>query len=377
MRDPTWVSARSGLTIWLAAASLISSFFAFSLGAHAQSWDAILERARKEGAVFVHGGPGEAQREALTEGFRKAYPEIKVSFTGSAGRDAIPVITRERAGGIFKWDVYVGGTPSILRTLKPDGAFAPLRPALMRPDVIDDANWFGGLDAGWMDLERKTTLAFALTINPIVFVNWDYIDKSALQTFDDLLKPEFAGKIVWDDPRLPGQGGVTALGVMLHKGPDFLSKLLSTQQIVFTRNSRQHVEWLSRGRYPIGIGSPWDQIEFFRRQGLAKNVSRGLVGAFEKQVGGPGFGTVSLMDKGPNPNAAIVYVNWLLSREAQIDWSTKTASNSRRLDVKPAAADLAPSPSLPLIIDQSEGQIRSFEEALEISKSSIPNTPEK
>lgn len=377
MLDAALVCLRSGLAARLTAALTLLATVTFPLAARAQSWSEILERAHKEGQVFVHGGPGESQREALTEGFRKAYPGIKISFTGSAGRDAIPVITRERAGGIYKWDVYVGGTPSILRTLKPDGAFAPLRPALMHQDVLDDAKWFGGLDAGWMDVERKTTLAFALTINPIVFVNWDHIEQGSLQTFEDLLKPEFAGKIVWDDPRLPGQGGVTALGVMLHKGPDFLGRLLSTQKIVFTRNSRQHVEWLARGRYPIGIGSPWDQIEFFRRQGLAKNVSRGLAGAFEKQVGGPGFGTVSLMNRAPNPNAAIVYVNWLLSREAQTDWSTKTASNSRRLDVRPSAPDLAPSPSLPLIIDQSEGQIKSFEQALEISKKSIPNELEK
>ncbi len=31
------------------------------------------------------------QREALTEGFRRAYPAIKVNFTGSPGRDAIPI----------------------------------------------------------------------------------------------------------------------------------------------------------------------------------------------------------------------------------------------------------------------------------------------
>ena len=72
----------------------------------------------------VHGGPGRIYSEALTEGFRRAYPGIKLNFTGSSGRDAIPKITREREAGLYNWDVYVGGTPSILQSLKPAGACA-------------------------------------------------------------------------------------------------------------------------------------------------------------------------------------------------------------------------------------------------------------
>ena len=79
------------------------------------SWDEVVKAAKAEGEVDVHGGPGRVYGEVLTEGFQKAYPDIKLNFSGSSGRDAIPQIMREREAGVYHWDVYVGGTPSILR----------------------------------------------------------------------------------------------------------------------------------------------------------------------------------------------------------------------------------------------------------------------
>ena len=100
-----------------------------------QNWDEVVKAAKAEGEVDVHGGPGKVYEQVLTVGFKAAYPDIKLNFVGTSGRDVILQIQREREAGLYKWDVYVGGTPSILQTLKPAGAFAPLRPALMLPEV--------------------------------------------------------------------------------------------------------------------------------------------------------------------------------------------------------------------------------------------------
>jgi iron(III) transport system substrate-binding protein len=335
------------------------------------AWEALVAAANQEGEVDVHGGPGQSQREALTEGFRRAYPAIKVNFTGSPGRDAIPMITRERQAGVYHWDVYVGGTPSILQTLKPAGAFAPLRPALMLPEVLDDAAWFGGLDSGWMDKEKTYSMGFGLTMNPTVVVNWDVVSHDDLKTYADLLKPQFAGKIVWDDPRLPGQGSIAAQELLLNFGPEYLATLMAKQKIVYISNTRQNVEGVVRGQYPIGIATAMDQLEPFRAQGLGKNIS-GFRGDAKILTGGPGYGTVSLMDRAPHPSAAKLYVNWLLSREAQAEWSTKTNHNSRRIDVKQVAPALFPPAGAAVIDTQSEAQIAMHVEAGRIATQSIP-----
>src|ERR1700675_2684168 len=106
------------------------------------NWDATVKAAIAEGEVDVHGGPGKLYEQVLTEGFKKAYPQIKIDFSGLSGRDAVPKILREREAGIYSWDVYVGGVMSVLLNLKPVGALAPIKPNLILPEVLDDKNWF-------------------------------------------------------------------------------------------------------------------------------------------------------------------------------------------------------------------------------------------
>lgn len=52
-----------------------------------------------------------------------------------------------------------------------------------------------------------------------------------------------------------------------------------------------------------------------------------------------GFGSVALMNRGPHPNAARVFLNWLLGREAQQAWALADQTHSRRLDVAPGSPE--------------------------------------
>ena len=321
------------------------------------SWDEVVKAAKAEGEVDVHGGPGRLYEQILTEGFRKDYPDIKLNFSGASGRDAIPPIMREREAGVYHWDVYVGGTPSILDTLKPAGAFAPLKPAL-RPEVTQDSLWRDGFEAGWMDEERRYSYAFDLTVDPGAMVNWDFVKPADLTTFTDIAKPQFADKIVWDDPRLPGAGPEVGMAIQMNFGTDFLIRLFTEQKIVYTSNRRQNAEWVVRGRYPIGLATGDNELDIFRQQGLGLNVKP--FGRYAKQVGGPGFGTVSLMDKAPHPAAARLYIDWLLSKEGQTAW-IKSVRNSRRLDVPPGAPNFVPQPGVTYVDTQTEAEMKARE----------------
>src|ERR1700758_3420817 len=169
--------------------------------AWADTWDDTVKAAIAEGEVDVHGGPGELFHHILTDGFRQAFPQIKVNFNGLSGRDAIPKIVRERAGGIYTVDVYVGGSSSLLQSLKPIGAFAPIRPAFILPEVLDDKAWYGGLDGGWVDRDKKFIFGFEATVTETTMVNRDFVARDILSSYDDLLSPKVAGRIVFDDPR--------------------------------------------------------------------------------------------------------------------------------------------------------------------------------
>jgi iron(III) transport system substrate-binding protein len=335
-------------------------------------WDALVKAAIEEGTVEVHGGPGRLYSEALTEGFRRAYPGVKLNFTGLSGRDAIPKIMREREAGLYNWDVYVGGTPSILQSLMPAGAFAPLRPALIDPEVLDDKGWFGGLDGAWMDKGGKFVLGFELTVSPVLYINWDFVSRNDLKTYADLLKPEFAGKIVWDDPRLPGQGVASAQTILINFGAAFLSDLYAKQKIAYTSNPRQNAEWVVRGQYPIGIATATEELKPFQEQGLGKNIVP-FDGELKEPTYGPGFGTVSLMDRAPHPNAAKLYINWLLSKAGQTEYG-RTGHNSRRLDVEHPAPAMLPKDGVRYVDSQNEENIPPREEATRLAKQLIPTS---
>src|SRR5262249_57439103 len=131
---------------------------------------------------------------------------------------------------------------------------------------------------------------------------------------------------------------------------------LSEQAVVRTRDLRQQVEWGGRGRYPIAVGGDDTFVVEFRRQGLGQQVEPV---ALYSQLGGrqgPAFGNAMLMNRAPHPNAAKVYLNWLLSQEGQSSWTRNTDRNSRRLDV-PGPDRAAPRPGVSYpIVNREENQ---------------------
>ena len=361
---------RHSLSHSLALAMLLLPAAAGAARAADQTWDATVKAAIAEGEVTVHGGPGRLYVVALVDGFKQAYPDIKVNFSGLSGRDAIPKILAERAAGIYAWDVYIGGSSSVMGSLKPSGALAPIRPALILPEVLDDKNWGGGFAAGFMDLEKKYMYGFQAEVTPTVLVNWDHVSHADLKTYQDLLKPQFAGKIVWDDPRLPGAGSAAGARFIYNFGADFLKRLYGEQQIAYVANLRQSAEWVVSGRYPIALGLGVVDLAPFRAQGLGKNISEPSEARFTHEPVATGFGTLSLPANPPHPNAAKVYVNWLLSKAGQISWE-KTGFDSRRTDIQHVAPETVPKPGEPYVADEAEANLHYRLQAEELGKQYI------
>lgn len=355
--------------IGLIAALFLLAIGALPVAAAEQSLDELVAAAKKEGTLVIKGAPGKVYGDVFTEGFKKKYPDIKVSYTGLNGFESIPKITREREAGIYAWDVYLGGTPSTLNTLKPAGAFAPLQPALVLPEVLDDKAWLGGFEAGWEDNDKKFTYAFDFTVSAPAYVNWDFVKAEDFKSYKDLLKPAFADKVVWDDPRVGGPGLNTGALFITNFGEDFLAQLTGTQKIAYTTNGRDIAEWVVRGRYPIGLSAGSQYLEQFWNQGLGKNV-KPYMGDITKMNGGPGFGCVALMDRAPHPNVAKLYLNWLLSKEGQMGY-VKSGRNSRRLDVPPSDPELAGKPGVKYMDTQTEDSIPLRKKVSDISKANI------
>ena len=254
--------------------------------------------------------------------------------------------------------------------LRPLGALAAIKPVLVLPEVLDDSKWDGGFDDGFADKEKRCCYMFSRYVSPTIYVNRDVIPLGDFESAKDLLNPKFAGKIAWHDPRGEGAGLNSAMLFMMGYGEDFLRKLFFQQKIAYFQNRRQLAEAVVQGQYPIGIGGD-AEIKSLRAKGAGKNVhpiEEGKFGVGDLSVG---VGAVALIDPAPHPNAAKVYINWLLSREGQDAWFRGADLNSRRVDV-PGNPDNAPKPGNKYLVTATEDLVPQREHARKLAEQLLP-----
>jgi iron(III) transport system substrate-binding protein len=308
-----------------------------SLAATPASWDSVLSKARAEGTVSV-AGPGTASvRQALTKPFEDRYG-IKVEYDGGRSSSQKTKIMNQRSAGIYQVDLWVAGFGTI-EGLNIRDVFDPLEPALLLPDIKDPKNWLNGFL--WHDLKDRRFFAHTSRLFGGLAVNPHRVKADEVTSLKDLLKPQYKGKIVSDDPRVAGAGQGLFVYLYLTKefgfGPGFIKKLIEDQEVVFTRNGRQAADWIVNGRYLLWPQPGQREVSELKAKGVPLE-HRCLDDGQWLSVGAGGVG---LFNKAPHPNAAVIYLNWLLGKEGQAYYSKEGDTASRRLDV-PAPADIAP-----------------------------------
>ena len=323
------------MNLAVAAAFLVCGL-SFVHAAPADDWERTVAAARKEGTVIIWATSSELLRQVLTE-FERDYPGIKVAYESGNTRDFWPRLEKERKLGRYLWDLSIGGVSSAFEA-RDRGLLDPIRPLLVLPEVTDGAKWLGGIDGLYADRENKYAMRFVGSTFAAVMVDRDVVPEKDFNSARDLIDPRWRGKIVMQDPRGGGGAGSYALaGFLLQYGEPFVRELLTRQEVVISDNKRQIAEWVIRKRYPIAIGMGTETLPQFHQQGLGLNV---------RVVPGDSItgDAVLLINKAPHPNAAKVYVNWLLSQKTQARLAQVAQFNSRRTDVKPGTPELALDP---------------------------------
>lgn len=290
-------------------------------------WKKVVEAAKKEGRLVMSGDPSEEWRKSLVDMFMQEYPEIKIEYLGMNGRDFSPRIRREREMGQNLWDLLSGGTSTALE-VKKAGFTVPIRPLLL-PEIADDSKWIGGVKSLFSDRENRFIPTYTMFVQKTSSVNRDFVKESEIKLSSQLLDPKFKGKIVMQTPTAGASfSALCNMGFMY--GEQFIRDLLSKQNIVITDDKRQQAEWVVRGKYPLAIGFNETQLVPFIKQGLGKNVT-----PLEDKIIplATSLGSISLLKDAPHPNAARVYINWLLSRSTQARLCKNVDLNSRRIDV--------------------------------------------
>jgi ABC-type Fe3+ transport system substrate-binding protein len=288
-------------------------------------WQQIVAAAKKEGKVVVSIPAGAELRKSLKDVFEKRYGIELELFTGRGAAVAKKIADEFRAG-LRLTDVHTGGSAPIIFGLA--GMLEPVEAQFILPEVKEVKNWWGG--HMYVDNTKRYGYSFLAFVQDAVWYNSDLMKPEEVRSLDDLLHPKWQGKIGYSDPRRGGAGQGNWTFLWKTKGEEFLKKLLQQNLLIMTEE-RPLAEALAKGTVALTIGLDIDNFVSFVKAGLPVKPLPQLKDGLYPVTGS---GVLAVIKDPPHPNAAKLFVNWLLSKEGQETYQNAIGEPTRRLDVE-------------------------------------------
>lgn len=292
-------------------------------------WEKTLVTAQAEGQVVVYGAPGTEYIDAIGL-FQNAYPKIKLVYVPGSGSQHAQRLFAERRAGKYLADLYIGGSGTGL-VLHRGRVFDPLPPYLILPENTDQSLWFSKKNL-YSDPEGKYIFIMQGNVSgTIAGYNKKLVNPKEIRSYRDLLNSKWKGKMAAFDPIGAGQLLIWK-GIYYNRtlGPEFIRRLLTEMDITIGTDMRLLVDWVATGRHPLYVAARATEVDEAKKQGLPVDT---IDAPPEESHMSAGWGHAALVNKAPHPGAAKIFINWLLSREGQLQWQKKSDNNSLRLDI--------------------------------------------
>jgi iron(III) transport system substrate-binding protein len=310
------------LSLWVATASAQGK-------TGDKEWSAIVEAAKKEGKVVVAGSPDPVMRNGIIPAFTARYG-IAVEFIAGRSSEISARVKTERGSGMYSVDVFLAGPDTTATTLYGEKMIDPLKSLLVMPEVADGTKWKRG-KIWFVDPEEQYVVRPFSSVATFLFINTDHVKPADLRAAKDLLNPKWRGKISAEDPTTTGSGSNSAARFYHDLGEEFVKKLYIDQKVVRTRERRQMTDWLARGTQPICLNCREDDVRPLQKEGFKIAEIFELADMPGAINGSPWM--LTLANKAPNPRAAQVFANWILSKEGLEIYGRGYGSATLRTDI--------------------------------------------
>lgn len=285
---------RRAALLGLAAGSALLS--APDLARAEDEWGKIVAAAKKEGHVVLYSAfVGLAAHQDLKKDFESIFG-ITVDILEARASEVRERIRIEHTAGRYAADVSENGRTTTTLQIKEDQVFDPFGPL---PAIGNLKPEFGS--------DGMRLPVFAIVYG--ILANTQLVKPSdEPKSWLDLTDPRWKGKILSDDFRALGGGGVLFSVLEDHYGQDFHKKL-AQQDIKFGREIPANERRVARGEYPLYIP---DSL-------TAAPTLKGLPVKFlVPKEGLPYIGyDLALLKNAPHPNAAHVLMNYYLGQKMQ------------------------------------------------------------
>ena len=291
-------------------------------------WENLVKAAESEGEVIVIGS--DSHRLAALS-FKEAFPKINVRFEPGAGRHFGPRVMAERRAGKYLVDIAMLGSGTMYRVFYKGRILDPVPSELILPEVTDLSGWWQKKHF-YADPENKHVFITQGAISTgLVAYNAKHVNPKEIKSHWDLLDPKWKGKIVaWDTRRAGQLQNLKGLYYNPKLGPEFVVRFYGETGVALSRDARQMVDWLGTGKYSLYFMARDRHIEEAKVQGLPVDM---ISAPPEESYISSGMGNIGLLRNAPNPNAARLFLNWLLSKRGQINWQKYVDANSMRTDI--------------------------------------------
>jgi iron(III) transport system substrate-binding protein len=292
-------------------------------------WERTVQAAKKEGSLSLYLYQGEGELGAVGQLFQKKYPEINVVTTLGRGNTLAPRIMAERRAGKYLVDVYISGVTTAYEVFYRAKILDSVRAALILPEVIDESKWWLGQHQ-YVDPENRYILLYLGNVGEYISYNTKAVEAGEIRSYWDFLQPKWKGKILSRDPKISGSQRI-GLRMYYHTpelGAEFIRRLYGEMDVTLTQEIRQATDWLANGKFAICFFC--SEILKVKAQGLAVEEFPTAKWKESRAISAGNMGSIVLPSQPPHPNAARLFVNWLLSREGQtaLQRAANTPNNS-------------------------------------------------
>ncbi len=279
-------------------------------------WDRTVQAAKKEGGLSLYLLQGEGELNNVAQLFQKKYPEINVTTTLGRGNTLAPRIMAERRAGKYLVDAYISGVTTAYEVFYRGKILDSVRAALILPEVVDETKWWHGQHQ-YVDPENRYIFLYLGNLGEYVSYNTKLVEAGEIRSYWDFLQPKWKGKILSRDPKISGSQRI-GLRMYYHTpelGGEFIRRLYGEMDVTLTREIRQATDWLANGKFAICFFC--SEILKGKAQGLAVDEFHTARWKESRAISAGNMGSIAMPTEAPHPNAAKVFINWLLSREGQ------------------------------------------------------------
>lgn len=305
--------------------------------------------ARKEGQVTIYSGMivNQALRP-MTEAFHKKYPFIDVQYWRGATPQIVQKALAESRAHRMVADVLESTSLApALMAAKIVAPFHSPETSKYPPELVDPNGYWASSRLSYFGAAYNTNLVKKADVP---------------KTWTDFLDPKWKGKLAW---RIGGgdtgaQLFITNLRLLWgdDKALDYTKKLAKQDVVGYTQSARQLVNQVMAGEYPI-------TLNIFLHHALISQQKGAPVAPLPIAPVPALNGTVVLAKDAPHPHAAMLLIDFILSKDGQ--------NTLVKADYFSANPDVPPSPKLrgivPSVIGMKE-QFISPEKVDEMNKTS-------